>query len=139
MTPRQIRLVKDSFETAAPHRDRLAAIFFVELFAREPALRRLFDEVPSRRAELFYGLAAVIASLDRLYPILPALEWLAIRNARRGVGERQYAAAGEALLAALEAGLGDAFTPELREAWIGARRMIVRLMVQAAADEPLAA
>lgn len=140
MTPRQIRLVTDSFEAAAPQRDRLSAIFFAELFARDPSLRPLFGgDLAVRGAELYYGLSAIVESLGRLPAFLPALEWLAIRYGRRGVGASQYAAVGAALLATLEAGLGPSFTEAHREAWHAGHRLVAGLMIRALETEPLAA
>jgi len=140
MTPRQIRLVRDSFDAAAPQRDRLSAIFFAELFARDPSLRPLFGgDLAARGAELYYGLSAIVVSLGRLHAFLPALEWLAIRYSRRGVGMAQYAAIGTALLATLQAGLRDAFTDEHRQAWIAGHKLVAELMIRAVEAEPIAA
>lgn len=140
MTPKQILLVKNSFQLAAAERDRLTPLFFAELFARESSLRPLFGgDLAGHGAQLFAGLAEIVASLDRLYPIVPVLEWLAVRNRRRGIGERHYGAVGAALLATLAAGLGDGFTREVREAWTAAQRVIAEMMSQAVDLEPLAA
>ncbi|HWT13546.1 MAG TPA: globin domain-containing protein [Allosphingosinicella sp.] len=140
MTPKQIELVRNSFRAAAPQRHRLAGAFFAELFAREPSLRPLFAGALSLHGvKLFDGLAEIVGSLDRLYPIVPVLEWLAIRNLRRGVGERQYRAFGEALRTTLEAALGASFTAETGEAWIAAERAVLRVMCEALAAEPIAA
>lgn len=140
MTPQQIDLVKSSFAAAAPQRARLSRIFFAELFAREPSLRPLLqDGAAGPASELFEGLAAIVASLGRLYPILPALEWLGARNALRGIGERHYRAVEAALLAALAAGLGEDFTPRLRDSWTAASRRISAVMIEAAEGGALAA
>jgi hemoglobin-like flavoprotein len=140
MTPKQICLVRESFEATAPRREQLAAGFFADLFSRDPSLRRLFDDDPAARgAELYYGLSAIVGSLGRLHAFQPALEWLALRYGRRGLGAPQYAAIGEALLATLERGLGEAFTADHRAAWEAARDRIVGLMIRALEEEPLAA
>jgi hemoglobin-like flavoprotein len=140
MTPTQILLVKNSFHALAPQHRRLADIFFAELFAREQSLRALFPGDLGRHGNaMFAGLAAIVGALPRLHPIAPALEWLALRNARRGLGELHYDAIAEALLATLGTGLGDAFTPELRDAWIAAQRKVARLMLQSVPAEALAA
>ncbi|MDQ4087561.1 MAG: globin domain-containing protein [Pseudomonadota bacterium] len=140
MTPTQIMLVKNSFQAAAPQRRRLAPIFFSELFAREPSLRALFSgDVSAHGTALFQGLSAIVGSLARLHPIMPALEWLALRNARRGLREYHYEAFGEALLAALEQGLGEAFTADTRQAWTAAHAKVARLMLDSLPAEALAA
>lgn len=140
MTPAQVRLVQESFRAASSQRNRLTALFLAELSARDPSLRPLFRG-PSGLlgAKLFDGLSAIVASLNRLDPFVPALEWLAIRHARMGVGPRHYAVISTALVAVLQAGLGLAFKPEHREAWTAACREVGAIMTAALEPQPLAA
>jgi hemoglobin-like flavoprotein len=140
MTPQQVLLVRNSLAAASPQRNRLAGTFFAQLFARDPSLRFLFKgDLRALGAELYQGLAAITGSIDRLHPIVPALEWLAVRVSSRGVGERHFALITAALVATLEAGLGEAFTAEHREAWNAASHRVIDVMMPAIAAEPLAA
>lgn len=140
MTRNQVRIVKSSFQALTAQRNRLAGLFFAQLFVREPSLRPVFrGDLRARGAELFEGLAAIVDSIDRLYPIVPALEWLAVQSARRGVGERHYWAITEAMLSAFRDGLGDDFTVELELAWREAARQVAAVMLRALEAEPLAA
>ena len=140
MTRRQIQLVKESFQALTPQRNRLAGLFFAQLFVREPSLRPLFrGDLRSQGASLFEGLAAIVDSIHRLYPIVPALEWLAVQNGRRGLGERHYFAVVEAMLSAFRDGLGEDFTIELELAWREAARQVCTIMTGALESEPLAA
>ncbi|MGZ8361610.1 MAG: hypothetical protein ACXWUX_13910 [Allosphingosinicella sp.] len=140
MNPQHVLLVKHSFHAASAQRERLAGIFLAELFARDPSLWRLFRSDPALRvAHLHEGLAAIVDSIDRLYPIVPVLEWIAGQGARRRIGEPQLAAIGEALLAAFDELLGGAFTPAHRQAWAAASRSVVDVMLAALDAEPLAA
>ena len=140
MTPRQTLLVKTSFRSASLQRDRLQGFFFAELFARDASLWRLFKgSAGPRGSDLFEGLFSIVGHVDRLYPIFPVLEWLAFQGARRGVGERQYEAVAQALIAALESGMRASFTAEHREAWTAAYRSVARVMAESLEKEPLAA
>ena len=140
MTRRQVWLVRSSFQAMTPQRNRLAGIFFAQLFVREPSLRSVFrGDLRAHGVALFDGVASIVDSLDRLYPIVPALEWLAVQSARRGVGERHYAAITEAMLAAFRDGLGDALTPEHEQAWRVAADQVSAVMVGALESELLAA
>ena len=140
MTREQVRLVKNSFQALTPQRNRLAGLFFAQLFVREPSLRPVFrGDLRVHGTELFEGLAAIVDSLDRLYPIVPALEWLAVQSVRRGVGERHYWVIIEAMLSAFRDGLGDGFTVELELAWREAARQVSAVMLRALESEPLAA
>ena len=140
MTPQQVRLVRYSLAAAAPQRNRLAGTFFAHLFARDPSLRFLFrGDLRALGTELYDGLAAIAASIDRLHPIVPVLEWLAVRAASRGVGERHFELIAAALVSTLAAGLGEGFTADHREAWNAASRRVIDAMMPAVASEPLAA
>ena len=140
MTRNQVRIVKSSFQALTPQRNRLAGLFFAQLFVREPSLRPVFrGDLRVHGAELFEGLAAIVDSIDRLYPIVPALEWLAVQSARRGLGERNHFAVVEAMLSAFRDGLGEAFTVELELAWREAARQVSAIMVRAMESEPRAA
>jgi len=140
MTPQQTQLVKRSFWIAEGRRTQLAGCFLAELFARDPALWRLFSSDPSLRGDkLHHAVAGFVASIDRLHPIVPVLEWLAFHGARHGIGERQHVAIADAFMAAMETVLGESFTPAHRQAWWLACRSVIDVMVHALEAEPLAA
>jgi len=140
MTSQQVQLVKRSFWIAEMRRTHLAGCFLAELFARDPALWRLFSTESSLRGEhLHHGLAGIVASIDRLHPIVPVLEWLAFHGAAHGLGERHHVIIADALMAALETVLGETFTPSHRQAWWMACRSVIDVMVHALEAEPLAA
>ena len=48
--------------------------------------------------------------------------------------EGHYASVGQALLWTLERGLGEAFTPEVRDAWAAAYALLSAAMIEAAAE-----
>ena len=50
------------------------------------------------------------------------------RHAGYGVNERDYETVGEALLWTLEQGLGQSFTPDIREAWAALYRFVADTM-----------
>jgi hemoglobin-like flavoprotein len=68
--------------------------------------------------KLMQMLAFSVHGLDRLQDILPAVEEMGRRHAGYGVQDEHYDTVGSALLWTLEKGLGDAFTPEVKSAWI---------------------
>ena len=140
MTRKQVQIVKSSFQMLTPQRNRLAGLFFAQLLVREPSLRAVFrGDLRSQGTALFEGLAAIVDSVDRLYPIVPALEWLAVQSARRGLSDRHYPAVIEAMLSALRDGLGTGFTVEVELAWREAARQVATVMIRALEAEPLAA
>lgn len=68
--------------------------------------------------------------------ILPAVEDLGRRHVAYGVKDAHYDPVGAALLWTLEQGLGDAFTPPVRDAWTQTYVTLAGAMKQAAADIP---
>ncbi|MDZ5698733.1 globin domain-containing protein [Chelativorans sp. M5D2P16] len=61
--------------------------------------------------------------------VLPAVESLARQHVGYGVRDMHYDTVDQALIETLEEGLGDAFTPEAREAWLAAYALLSQIMV----------
>jgi hemoglobin-like flavoprotein len=141
MTPQQIHLIRTSFEPLKPLAAPVAEAFYAQLFARDPALRGLFrgGDMSEQGDRLMQMLAAAIELLDRPASLQPVLLKLGQRHAGYGVVDAHYASVGAALLDTLSAGLGDAFTPEVREAWTAMYGHVAQTMRQGAAAEPMAA
>jgi hemoglobin-like flavoprotein len=76
----------------------------------------------------------VVRSLDDLAPVLERVQSLGRRHVGYGVQPWHFATVGAAFLATLEAGLGDAFTPEARDAWTHAYETLAGAMVAAMAE-----
>jgi hemoglobin-like flavoprotein len=146
MTPRQIELVRESFGRVAPIADVAATIFYDRLFALDPSVRRLFaaTDMAAQRRSLMQTLAVVVANLDRLEGIVPAVEALGRRHAGYGVSATDFETVGAALLDTLEIGLKPDFTPETRDAWATAYGLLASVMISAGesvaadAEEPAA-
>jgi hemoglobin-like flavoprotein len=64
---------------------------------------------------------------------VPVLKQLGERHASYGVADEHYGKVGSALIGALEEGLGDRFTPDVRAAWTEAFILISSLMRRGAA------
>ena len=135
MTPHQITLIRGSFEPLKPLAATVAEAFYAQLFARDPALRALFrgGDMHEQGARLMQMLAAAIDLLDRPASLTPVLLKLGQRHAGYGVVEAHYASVGAALLDTLSAGLGDAFTAEVRDAWTAMYGHVAKTMQQGAA------
>jgi nitric oxide dioxygenase len=121
MTPTQIRLVQESFSKVAPISEQAAVIFYGRLFEVAPSVRALFpDDMSEQRKKLMATLAVVVNGLTDLPAVLPAASALAKRHVGYGAKPEHYPVVGGALLWTLEKGLGEAWTPELAEAWAAA-------------------
>ena len=71
--------------------------------------------------------------------LLPVLRSLGARHAGYQVRPEHYDTVGTALILTLEQGLGAAFTPEARAAWVELYGVIARTMLEGAREPALAA
>ena len=140
MTDEQIALIQTSWAQVEPIADTAAQIFYERLFATAPEVRRLFpDDLTEQRRKLMATLGMVVKALPKLAQIIPNVQALGRRHAAYGVLPEHYAIVGSALLWTLEQGLGDAFTPDVRDAWTTAYGILAATMQDAAEELPAAA
>jgi hemoglobin-like flavoprotein len=129
MTPHQIELVQTSFAAIAPRAEEVASAFYERLFALDPSLRAMFPVgMVRQRRKLMAALAMAVQALDRPQVLVPALEALGLRHATYGVRDEHYATVGAALLATLEAGLGERFDAASRTAWAACYDLVATTM-----------
>jgi hemoglobin-like flavoprotein len=133
MTPTQIILIQSSWEKVLPAAGPTAELFYQKLFAIDPSLRGLFPaDLAEQQQKLMQTLGVVVKGLTKLEAVVPAVQALGKKHANYGVHDAHYEAVGAALLATLEAGLADDFTPELRDAWTTAYGVLAKTMQDAA-------
>jgi hemoglobin-like flavoprotein len=118
MTSRQIELVQSSFKSVRPILEKATLMFYDRLFELDPSLRKLFHTAREEQArKLADMLVVVVDGLNRPEEILGRVEELGLRHVGYGVRPQHYTTVGEALLWTLRTGLGEAFTPEIEDAW----------------------
>lgn len=134
MDEKTITLLQASFAEVMAIRQEAAALFYERLFAIDPALKPLFHDADMRSQEmkLMAALALVVGKLRQLGEVIPVLENLAVKHVAYGVEEHHYATVGQALIQTLSLAFGERFTPELRNAWLGAYGAISGVMIEAA-------
>ena len=135
MTPTQIDLVQSSFAKVIPIADTAAELFYARLFELDPSLRSMFrSDMKSQGKKLMDSLKMVVGNLRNLDRIVPGVQAMAVRHVSYGVEDHHYATVGTALLDTLQKGLGDAFTDDVREAWLAAYTILANTMKAAAAE-----
>ncbi|MFI5002796.1 MAG: globin family protein [Reyranellales bacterium] len=140
MTPEQIKLVQTSFAQVAPIAATAADHFYGRLFEIAPDVRAMFpQDISEQKKKLMAMLGTVVGGLNRLDTLLPAVRALGQRHAGYGVSTADYVPVGAALLWTLQQGLGEAFTPDVKDAWAAAYRTLAQTMIEAARDVPIAA
>jgi hemoglobin-like flavoprotein len=140
MTPDQINLVQQSFAKVVPLSETAAVLFYDRLFEIAPSVKAMFpSDMTEQRRKLMATLAIVVNGLGNLESILPAASALATRHVGYGAKAEHYPVVGAALLWTLEQGLGDAWTPELADAWSAAYATLSSFMIHQAYGRPQAA
>ena len=133
MNPTQVKLVQESFARVAPISETAAVLFYDRLFEIAPTVRAMFPaDMTEQRKKLMAMLAAVVNGLANLDSILPAASALAKRHVAYGAKAEHYPVVGSALLWTLEKGLGDAWTPEVADAWTAAYGTLSGYMISEA-------
>jgi methyl-accepting chemotaxis protein len=142
MTPQTITLVRQSWQQAQTLGPAAAALFYEQLFTLNPALRTLFHgDMALQGQRLLAMLGQAVAALEQPASLAPVLQALGRRHAGYGVEAGHYEQVGQALLATLALGLGQAFTAEQRAAWVEVYGVVSHTMLAAAsapqpADQP---
>jgi hemoglobin-like flavoprotein len=132
MTPYQITLVQESFAKVVPIAATAADLFYGRLFEIAPEVRAMFpDDMTDQKKKLMTMLGVAVGALTRLDQLLPAVKALGQRHAAYNVRAEHFAPVGAALLWTLEQGLGDEFTPEVKEAWTAIYAVLSSLMINA--------
>ena len=135
MTPEQIALVQDSFKSVAPSADTAADLFYGRLFEVAPQLRPMFpQDMSEQKKKLMQMIGVAVNSLHQIETIVEPVQDLGRRHVGYGVKDEHYEIVGGALLWTLGQGLGDAFTPEVEEAWAEAYGLLATVMKEAAAE-----
>jgi nitric oxide dioxygenase len=135
ITSPQIELVQSSFQQVLPIADIAGELLYGRVFELAPETRALFDEDIRPQARRLMGAVKVaVDGLDRLEEVAPFLIKLGARHVRYGVRPEHLDVGAEALLWTLEQGLGEAFTPDVREAWVEAWNIVAGAMLAGMRD-----
>jgi hemoglobin-like flavoprotein len=133
-TPEQVALVQESFELVAPIAETAAELFYNRLFELDPSVKPLFKgDMTEQGKKLMAMIATAVKGLNNPEKLIPAVEQLGRNHVGYGVVPEHYDTVGAALIWTLEQGLGDAFTPEVKDAWIAVYTLLASVMKDAAA------
>lgn len=137
MTPKQVELVQGSWKKVLPISDTAAGIFYAKLFELDPTLKPLFKgDMKEQGRKLMAMISVAVSGLTRLDRIVPAVQDLGRRHVKYGVKDKHYDTVATALVFTLEKGLADAFTPDVKEAWVTTYGILSKTMRDAAATAP---
>ena len=127
-----IDLVQHSFMRIEPLSMVVGRTFYERLFETNPEIKPLFKgDLESQGEQLMDMIGIAVAGLDDLEKLIPILQELGARHRKYGVEVSHYGAVAEALIWTLEQGLADAFTPDIRAAWVNVYGVLAETMITA--------
>lgn len=134
MTLDQIALVQSTWAKVVPIKETAASLFYNRLFELDPTLKPLFkSNIEEQGRKLIAMLGTAVGGLARLNELVPAVQSLGKRHVAYGVRDKDYDTVAAALLWTLEKGLGDAYTPAVKQAWTLAYGTLAGVMKSAGA------
>jgi hemoglobin-like flavoprotein len=138
MTPEQVRLIRESWNSVAAIADSAVEQFYNRLFEIDPTTRALFQatNMSEQRKKVAQALSLAVQGADDLAALTPVLQQLGRSHQGYGVTAPQYESVGAALLWTLERGLGLQWTPAMAAAWTELYGSIAAVMLRAADEMP---
>lgn len=134
-TAEQKRLVQQTFAVVEKIAEPAAELFYYRLFKLDPSVKALFKgDMKEQGRKLMTTLKIAVKGLDHLDKIVPVVQELGRRHVKYGVKEAHYDTVGEALIWALSEGLKDAFTPDVKSAWLAVYTVLADTMKTAAKE-----
>ncbi|MEL6160633.1 MAG: globin family protein [Cyanobacteria bacterium J06554_11] len=130
----QVELLEQSFELVKPKADEFVASFYGNLLTDYPEAKPLFahTSMPKQQQMLKGALVMVIENLRKPDVLSKALGGLGARHVKYGALPEHYPLVGNSLIKTLEQYAGSAWTPQLKDAWVGAYGAITELMLDGA-------
>ena len=133
MTPEQKLLVKDSWEKVLPIQETAAELFYGRLFEKYPEVKTYFKgDMKDQGKKLMAMLNTAVNGLDNLEGLIEPLKQSGKAHKGYGVKAEDYDKVGDSFLWTLEQGLGDAFTPEVKDAWTVTYTTVASVMIDGA-------
>lgn len=133
MTPEQKSLVKESWAMVLPNQESTAGLFYDRLFHQYPEVRPMFKgDMQEQGVKLMKMLDLAVNSIDDVESLMEPLKEAGKAHKGFGVVEADYQKVAASLLWTLEQGLGDVFTPKVREAWTQTYTTLAGIMIEGA-------
>ncbi|BAZ51289.1 globin domain protein [Nostoc sp. NIES-4103] len=131
-----VEVLEQSFQQVKPRASEFVTSFYDNLFIAHPEVKPLFANIDMARQHnmLLNALVLVVENLRKPEVLGQALKGLGARHVGYGASPQHYGAVGEALLVTFEEYLQQDWTPEVKQAWLGAFEVIEAEMLQGAGE-----
>ncbi|WP_417507412.1 NO-inducible flavohemoprotein [Marinomonas gallaica] len=133
-----IDTVKATIPVLASAGTAITEHFYKRMFTHNPELKDVFNmshQATGRQpAALFNAIAAYATHIDNLEVLTGAVMRIAHKHTSFNIQPNQYPIVGHHLIETLRELLGDAFTPDIEEAWGAAYQQLADLFIQIEGD-----
>lgn len=142
LTDLQVQMIRSSWEKVLPNKKDHGELLFHKVFQIAPHLKDLFPfgsdladpKFTEHALNVMNAIDLAVQNLDNPDVLIPKLKALGRAHAMFDLTETEFGYVGQALLSVLEEGLGDAFSPKLKAAWVATYAIITDVMLGAIID-----
>ena len=130
----KVEVLERSFDEIKPQANEFVDSFYNNLFTANPEAKPLFEHtnMASQKKMLLNSLVMVVENLRNPEVLDKSLRGLGSRHVKYGALPEHYPLVGGALLTTFEQYLGEKWTPDVKEAWVGAYGAISEIMLDGA-------
>ncbi|KAJ6115371.1 hypothetical protein N7486_001149 [Penicillium sp. IBT 16267x] len=133
LTSDQVKLIKATVPVLVAHGNTITSVFYENLIRENPDLNNVFNTPNQRNGKqpraVAGALFAYASNIDNLGALSPAVELICQKHASLYIQPESYKVVGKYLLEAMGQVLGDALTPEIKEAWATAYWQLADIMI----------
>lgn len=133
LTPDQTKLIKATVPVLVEHGGTITSVFYENLLKENPELNNVFNTPNQRNGHqpraLAGALFAYAANIDNLGALGPAVELICNKHASLYIQPAAYEIVAKYLLEAMGQVLGEALTPEIKDAWAAAYWQLANIMI----------
>lgn len=129
-----IEILERSFQIVEESNQYFPTSFYTNLLGDYPEVKPLFANTPmdEQGNHLFDSLKFVVTNLRNSELLEKTLKGLGTRHVKYGVLPQHYPLVGNSLIKTLADIAGDAWTPEVNQAWVDAYTVITTVMLEGA-------
>lgn len=133
-----IEVLQTSFQLVEDRDQDFKKSFYTNLLGDYPEVKPLFahTKMDEQRDHLFRSLKFVVENLRNSELLQTTLKGLGTRHVKYGVLPHHYPLVGSSLLKTLAGLAGEAWTPEVKQAWVDAYTVITTVMLEGADYPP---
>ncbi|KAL7898718.1 globin-like protein [Trichoderma sp. SZMC 28014] len=134
LSPAQIDIIKSTVPILREHGPVVATTFYANMLAAHPELQNYFSlrnqQTGAQQIALSNAVLAAAIHIERLQEIAGAVDRIAQKHVSLFILPEHYPIVGKYLIGAFQQILGDAFTPEIKEAWTIAYGLLADIFIK---------